>query len=1299
MRTLLYCLSRTFFWVLASLVIAKTGAARWWPESAEGIPSPVASEVRPPEGFSGPVWRMLEDDRGRQIFSDHGMVRYYDGRQWSTVEVDPVDAYTALALDGERRRLWSLSYGEFGYFTNIDRPSGENFVSLAPALEAAAGGRAWDAMRLEVIDGRVVASVNREIWSYNGSVFTRLHVREEAWNHLNTADGAAYWYAGSDRAGMVSAEGVSSRKIEAVSLDGFREAQGGEGALVVNDNGVWHVPLDRREPILRHSSQAFVETAQRAYLVDAEPLDNSAIALGTFEEGLKVMALDGTVLWQATDRDSALGGERVFRTKAGKADDLFVSYADRLVRWQKPGSIWDWSTGSASGGEKFETPEGIWFHFTEGSFHWQPESGRLQAVTLLDGKYFDDLEAFADGRWYSFRDWVSWEPAGGPAHIQELADEILEIVPLNHSGEAVLALGDGAYHVVERSPAGLRAYEVSEARARVLDSTRRGKTVWNLLGNGTVERLSIGVRDGSWTVRRQASWQLPIGTQIDGELNFWDEIPFVYCPAGFFVFDPLGNEWRQVEALDPFEVTAHHLGRAGELTLAATPRGQTGGEQPLLFFLGARPDPSVQPEVWWIGADLPLQKVSVLHRDPARDLWWLAGNGRIYSLEDSVLRPLDAVPELEVISSFGATAENREHEPRLSFDTATLQFNWFFRNWSETPPFVAEIRLGGRTARWEALADPQIQYAGLREGNYAFETRIRDAAGRVYPGPALAFSVLPPWYRAPLAYFAYLVLAVAGVYGIFRFYSFRERVRREHLEHLVRQRTAELEAANAAKSEFVANMSHELRNPMNGVIGLSELLARTPLSGEQQNFVRTIRACAEQLGQMIGDVLDFAKIEAGRMRLEKRPFGLQAMVERAVEIVSWDATQTQHQIRLQVQGPLPVLVLSDDRKITQILVNLLSNACKYSEPGEIILRVRVETLMRNRVSARFEVDDPGPGLSEEERARVFERFYRSPRAANSPVRGSGLGLAVCAEIAELFGGTLRVERNHRGGSTFSLELGLVLPEGVDGHSPPPDFDQDYVGSVLVVDDMDYNRLVAAGLLESLGFSVTSVGSGKEALACLMTADYDFAFLDFDLPDLSGPEIVEEFRRERPGMRTRFYAVTAYVSEAKQQACKKAGMEGFVSKPISRPKVREALLASGLEESALVQGSHRPVEPDTAEEYDLEPLIMLARGDSERLLSKTNEYLRVLDEEVRVLRRLVEAEDADSKAVSKRLHRLVSHGSILKASSLLAAIEDTGKRVGQRPREAWPEALEPLEEAARELGVNLRRIVESYRSLG
>src|SRR5690606_1572593 len=128
------------------------------------------------------------------------------------------------------------------------------------------------------------------------------------------------------------------------------------------------------------------------------------------------------------------------------------------------------------------------------------------------------------------------------------------------------------------------------------------------------------------------------------------------------------------------------------------------------------------------------------------------------------------------------------------------------------------------------------------------------------------------------------------------------------------------------------------------------------------------------------------------------------------------------------------------------------NACKYSDPGEIYLRLRVNTLMRNRVQVRFEVEDGGPGLTEEERERVFERFYRSPRATNSPVRGSGLGLAVCAEIAELLGGNIGVERNARGGSTFYLEVGLVLPEGVDGHAPIPDYDKDYVGSVLVVDD-------------------------------------------------------------------------------------------------------------------------------------------------------------------------------------------------------------------------------------------------------
>ena len=280
-----------------------------------------------------------------------------------------------------------------------------------------------------------------------------------------------------------------------------------------------------------------------------------------------------------------------------------------------------------------------------------------------------------------------------------------------------------------------------------------------------------------------------------------------------------------------------------------------------------------------------------------------------------------------------------------------------------------------------------------------------------------------------------------------------------------------------------------------------------------------------------------------------------------------------------------------------------------------------------------------------------------------------------------------------------LELTLALPEGAEvSGAALADYERDYVGTALIVDDMDYNRLVAAGLLSSLGFTCTSVASGSEAIACLVTTDYDFAFIDFELPETTGPEILRAALTEKPGMRTKCFAVTAYASADKRRECTEAGFIGFVSKPVSRTRIREALISCGLSASDLASGGYQQdLKDEEGTQFDLEPLLYLAHGSMDRLMVQCDEYLRILRDEVHATLALLNEDDINLTLLSKRLHRLTSHGSIVKARRFMTAIDIVRREARSGNTDAVRSVAHVLEECYRELAINLRRVVDEYRS--
>jgi two-component system sensor histidine kinase/response regulator len=321
------------------------------------------------------------------------------------------------------------------------------------------------------------------------------------------------------------------------------------------------------------------------------------------------------------------------------------------------------------------------------------------------------------------------------------------------------------------------------------------------------------------------------------------------------------------------------------------------------------------------------------------------------------------------------------------------------------------------------------------------------------------------------------------------------------------------ERASSAKSEFLARMSHEIRTPMNGVMGMSELLQATDLTPRQRHLSKTISQSAEALLQIINDILDFSKVEAGRLELERIEFGLRETVEQAIEICAARAHAKGLELACAVDLDVPAKVRSDPTRLRQILINLVGNAIKFTEAGEVIVRVRA---IGKEGMLRFEVIDTGIGISEDTQTDIFNAFSQTDSFTTRKYGGTGLGLAICRELATLMGGKIGVDSVFGRGSTFWLDVRLdPVIEASPTFTRLPRMR--LVGlRALIVDDNASNREILTQHLQSWGVEVTAAGDSDTAIAVLGSDEglrFDFALLDDQMPGMDGIQLAQKIRED------------------------------------------------------------------------------------------------------------------------------------------------------------------------------------------
>jgi signal transduction histidine kinase/ligand-binding sensor domain-containing protein/DNA-binding response OmpR family regulator len=481
-------------------------------------------------------------------------------------------------------------------------------------------------------------------------------------------------------------------------------------------------------------------------------------------------------------------------------------------------------------------------------------------------------------------------------------------------------------------------------------------------------------------------------------------------------------------------------------------------------------------------------------------------------------------------------------------------------------------RLDGFDQAWvEAGARRTAYYTNLPPGDLVFRVEAAEGDGAFGEAATLPVVVTPRFHQRTTVRLLAVGLVGAALYGAYRLRVWQLRSRERVLEALVGERTAQLSAAlheaeqaSRAKSTFLANMSHELRTPLNGVLGFAQLMARRPgRDAEDRRGFDVIMRSGEHLLSLINDVLSLSRIEAGRVRLEERPFAPGPLVAEALELVRVRAEAKGLQLRdTTAASALPGQVAGDEGRVRQILLNLLSNAVKFTEVGRVTV-----TATHDGARGTFVVEDTGPGISAEELGQLFSPFAQA-EAGRRAHEGAGLGLALSRDLARLMGGELELQSEPGRGTRARLELPLPVVTGspqaaaeaprVVGLAPGQG-----VVRILVADDVPLNRTVLGGLLRAVGFEVEEAASGEEAVAAWRRFRPHLVWMDKRMPGLDGLGATRAIRAEEQAAgapRTPIIALSASALEHERGEILAAGCDDFVAKPFREDTIFSVLEA-------------------------------------------------------------------------------------------------------------------------------------------